>query len=274
MRTLRRGLRGEDVRLLQARLGGLKADGSFGPATVARLKQVQGILRLVQDGSCGPATQRALGFMPTKYSNLYVIRIPFSEIESANVLLHDAGNRSTIDKYAKESPGSMIVNAGFFDMRTGQNTTDLIVNGILNNGGNYTNKGLRFEGSRITYSTTAQCNGVRGVDFMGGCPSLIVNGVKNVDMKGIANSIYTGNRQRMAYGFSSDAFYIITTLQGKTASLQTVLNEGLHQGLKFLMAGDGGGSVAVSLNDALVCSAGRPVPTTLALKLSKRYRFC
>lgn len=60
--TLRRGSRGDHVRHLQRRLGGLKVDGIFGPATEAKVRAFQRSRRLVVDGIVGPKTWAALGW--------------------------------------------------------------------------------------------------------------------------------------------------------------------------------------------------------------------
>lgn len=60
-RTLKKGCRGEDVRILQMVLGGIECDGIFGAKTKSRLKEAQRALGLVADGSCGPLTRKALG---------------------------------------------------------------------------------------------------------------------------------------------------------------------------------------------------------------------
>ena len=60
MRTLKKGVSGEDVRYLQYFLG-IKADGSFGPATETAVKNKQRATGLVADGSVGPATQKKWG---------------------------------------------------------------------------------------------------------------------------------------------------------------------------------------------------------------------
>ena len=56
---LKRGDSGEDVKLLQKALG-LKADGSFGPATEAAVKNFQGSHGLTIDGLVGPSTQQMI----------------------------------------------------------------------------------------------------------------------------------------------------------------------------------------------------------------------
>jgi len=60
-RTLVQGCKGWDVMLLQSVIGGCEIDGSFGPATRARVIVVQKALGLVPDGSAGPKTLAALG---------------------------------------------------------------------------------------------------------------------------------------------------------------------------------------------------------------------
>ena len=61
-RTLRTGLRGDDVRMLQMALGGIEIDGIFGAGTERRLKQAQRALGLAADGYAGPLTMRAMGY--------------------------------------------------------------------------------------------------------------------------------------------------------------------------------------------------------------------
>lgn len=61
-RTLRRGNKGDDVKLLQQLLGftGPDIDGSFGPKTLEAVKLFQKRNKLVVDGIVGPKTQKLL----------------------------------------------------------------------------------------------------------------------------------------------------------------------------------------------------------------------
>jgi murein DD-endopeptidase MepM/ murein hydrolase activator NlpD len=61
MPVLRYGATGSSVRTLQSRLGGLSADGSFGPATLRSVKAFQSRKGLSVDGVVGPKTWAALG---------------------------------------------------------------------------------------------------------------------------------------------------------------------------------------------------------------------
>lgn len=64
MPVLRKGAKGNDVLIMQAKLKtkgyNLDADGIFGPDTLAKLKQFQKDHCLVVDGICGPATWKEL----------------------------------------------------------------------------------------------------------------------------------------------------------------------------------------------------------------------
>lgn len=56
VRTLRRGMNGDDVKKMQKAIG-VSADGDFGPGTLVAVKKWQKLNGLVADGIVGPATQ-------------------------------------------------------------------------------------------------------------------------------------------------------------------------------------------------------------------------
>lgn len=260
MKTLKRGSSGEAVRLWQARMR-LKPDGIFGPKTVAETKAWQKLNKLDPDGIVGPLTQQKAGFVKTK-SNLYVLRIPFKSIWNADVLLSP---RQHVEDF--DFSYDLILNAGLFCMQSGKNTTDLVIDGKLDNGGNYTDKGLAF-GTTIYPAKTSEIVGKTNIDFLGGGPTLIWDSVRYIDLKGLTLSFLSSSTQRMAFGVDDEAFYIITTGRESKCSLYTVLAEGLYQNLNTLIGGDGGGSVAMDWN-GVIFTAGRPIPTVVALKLAR-----
>lgn len=59
--TLRQGDRGSHVRVLQRNLGGLAADGRFGPKTTDAVRKFQRAKKLTADGIVGQKTWAALG---------------------------------------------------------------------------------------------------------------------------------------------------------------------------------------------------------------------
>ena len=56
VRTLRKGMQGDDVKKMQKAIG-VGADGDFGPGTLVAVKKWQKLNGLVADGIVGPATQ-------------------------------------------------------------------------------------------------------------------------------------------------------------------------------------------------------------------------
>lgn len=72
MRTLRKGDKGEEVKLLQKALNragaNLEVDGSYGPKTTQAVTNFQEDHKLSPDGVCGPATQKALEPYMVDYS--------------------------------------------------------------------------------------------------------------------------------------------------------------------------------------------------------------
>jgi peptidoglycan hydrolase-like protein with peptidoglycan-binding domain len=59
--TIRQGARGEQVRLLQRNVGGIAADGVFGPKTADAVRKFQRANGLKVDGIAGRQTWGALG---------------------------------------------------------------------------------------------------------------------------------------------------------------------------------------------------------------------
>ena len=62
-RTLKKGCKGNDVKELQKKLGGLSVDGIFGKNTLAKVKSFQKSKKLTQDGVVGKNTAHALGWL-------------------------------------------------------------------------------------------------------------------------------------------------------------------------------------------------------------------
>jgi peptidoglycan hydrolase-like protein with peptidoglycan-binding domain len=59
--TLRQGARGENVKIIQTKVG-VKSDGIWGPATTAAVKAFQASHGLSPDGAVGPKTWEAMGY--------------------------------------------------------------------------------------------------------------------------------------------------------------------------------------------------------------------
>jgi N-acetylmuramoyl-L-alanine amidase CwlA/peptidoglycan hydrolase-like protein with peptidoglycan-binding domain len=280
MKTVKIGSSGIPVRILQATLNErghknnkgqvLVVDGKFGKNTDEALRKLQAAEGLKVDGICGDITWGKLYFVPTKNPKIMVMKIPFGDIESANIILRDK-KKYSVDKAAKETGCDLVVNAGFFTMDTYQNVADMIVGGKMINGGNYTDKGIAFgndfKNIGAYASTTANSKG-KPVDFMGGCPILIQNGVKNVDLKGIPYSIYTQLTKRNCDGIDDHNYYLMLSMSNCT--LEEMVQEGLYQKIKTLRGNDGGGSQSFSFFGETIIFTSRGIPSFIGIKFKKK----
>lgn len=206
------------------------------------------------------------------YNTIFTIyRIPFQAIEKANVSLKDKNKNYSLKKHCEEQKWDIGINGVMFDMGTYQNVTDLIVKGKLNNGGNYSNIGIAFGNDFPNIgaykSTTSNSNG-KMVDFLGGAPTLIIDGKINMDMKGLSNSFSTQVTQRTAIGINQYYIFILSTLEGK-ANLNSVATELLKQGCTTAINKDGGGSTSLYV-DGKVLRTGRNIPTAFGIKLKPK----
>jgi N-acetylmuramoyl-L-alanine amidase len=261
MRNLELYDTGEEVKILQALLK-VTADGSFGKITQAAL------VKATATSTATDAVWKHFFYEPTKNPRLYVRKIPFTNISNLHVSLKDRNKTLSVLEHTNPLD-NMAMNGVMFDMNTYQNVTDMVIQGVINNGGNYSNKGLQLAPNSVAQSTTWLSKG-KPVDFIGGAPTLILNGVRDVDMKGLRASYYSNITQRIAVGCDATSLYIITTGQANKVSLEEVVQEGLFQSIKTLINLDGGGSTAQVINGQVCFSAGRNVPSALCLTVAPR----
>lgn len=199
-----------------------------------------------------------------------IYKIPLYDIEKCNVSLVDKNKTWSLLKHAEANDWDLGVNGAMFDMNTYQNVTDLIVGGVLNNGGNYSDVGLAFGNdfpkigcyrSKTSYSIG------NPVDFIGGAPTLLVNGEINLDMKGIGSSFATASTQRTAVGVDGKKLYVVSTMKNK-ANLREVAAALLNEGCVDAINLDGGYSTALYENGRILYS-GRNIPSALGIKLKQ-----
>ena len=202
-------------------------------------------------------------------------KIPFSKIEKANVSLRDKDNSYSLKKHVTENDWDIAVNGALFsngkkgvDPYYYWNLTDMIIGGVLNRGGNYSDKGIAFgnpwEGISAYWSTTANSKG-KPVDFIGGGPTLLIDGKVNMDMKGLTTSFATALTQRTAIGIDKSNIYFLTT-KGSKASLMSVAVALRDAGCLYAINLDGGGSTAFYDNGSYY-TQGRNIPSAVGIKL-------
>lgn len=206
-------------------------------------------------------------------------KIPFADIESAGVSLHDKMATWTLSDHAKSMHWDIAVNGALFSNGNPKtdpyyywNTTDLIVGGVFNRGGNYSDKGIAFgnpwEGVSAYWSTTANSKG-KPVDFIGGAPTLLVEGKISMDLKGLSAAFANARTQRTAIGIDKANIYIATT-KADRHTLNEVALALQKQGCLWAINLDGGGSTAYYEKNGENFTQGRRIPSAFGVKLKKK----
>jgi len=204
-------------------------------------------------------------------------KIKFSEIEAAGLSLKDKNPNWSLKEHAEEKDWDYAINAGMFSNGNPKtdpyyywNIVDMVIDGVSKGGGNYSDVGLAFgnpfEGISAYLSKTAYCVG-KPVDFLGGAPTLIIDGKKDLDMKGLSPSFATNYTQRGAIGVDARHIYLATTRKTK-ATLNQMVVALLGAGCKDAVATDGGYSNAfLTPKGDLV--QGRNITSAFGIKLKK-----
>ena len=149
-------------------------------------------------------------------------------------------------KMLPEKP-DYLINAGMYDMKSGLTVCDTIVDGVLLNGGNYTDKGFAWDDNNLEPEDTAAAK-VRGYRyFLGGSPSLLWNGRLNIDGKGFDKYFLNSAKSvRIGMGITDKELVICFPAAAKT--LGTFAGMMAAVGCKYAINLDGGGSTRVMQN--------------------------
>lgn len=204
-----------------------------------------------------------------------IYKIPFSQIEKANIGIHNGDASYSLDEYAKEQDWDIAINGAMFSMGKPTdkyywwNVTNLIVKGVRQKyEGNYALGGIAFgnpfAGISAYGSNFANSTG-KPVDFIGGAPTLIVNGKAKRDMTGIEAGFDTRLTQRTGIGVTKDSIIILSSLNNKT-NCNAMLKEFVALGCTDAINLDGGGSTSLYVNGK-VLRKGRNIPTAFGIKV-------
>ena len=246
----------------------LSVDGSCGPKMEKAIKKYQKDHGLDDDGICGPATWRSLGFRDTKNPNIACIEIPFNKIEKTNVLLKDKEKYSCM-KFAKMNGGyDIVLNGGFFAFEDMHSITCIYQNGQVKCYG-CCMSGMAFstKDGHAKHLTRTEASG-KPYDLLCGAPILIQNGVKDVDMGALSKSLYTSKTKRTCMGITDHSLLLFFSLANM--SLEDMLKEGLYQKVTYMQGNDGGGSQSVVISENWVLTTdGRSIPSAVGIKLKK-----
>ena len=263
----------QQVKILQSLLNiyGIRCgvDGKFGKETQNAVKQFQKMAGIAVDGSVGRQTWKALRVIED--NNLFILQIPFDKIDKVGINLVNGNRNYKLANHYKDTLRNVIINAGMFTMDSAwRNCQDLIVDGKVDNGGNYSNKGIAFRKTSaykpLCYQSTTAASRGTIADFIGGSPTLMYNGFSNIDAKGIPYSIISNAMKRSAVGTDSSSLYIISSLKNVTCKQMCMVGEKLK--LTTLLNLDGGGSQGLMLGgNTVIPTDGRGIVSTIALNM-------
>lgn len=256
MRTLRKGMLGADVRYLQYILD-IPVTGIFDQVTEDAVKEAQGEHCLVQDGSVGPLTRKALKLTDfhvhifDKSTKVWVAGTPYKS---------ESYPLRTLKEWAKLEKADCTFNLAFFNMK-GKGTDKF---------------GVPIKGRTLTYVKS------KGYDVgYGGTKERIILDHNNIFAGyklGISNGraqlvTNTDRRARNATGRLKDGrFFVVQTV---TVSSEKDMVEYMldNYDVDLMLLQDGGGSVGMynAKADVLIAGEregtnGRPVATVICIK--------
>jgi len=272
--------KGDYVKILQQNLSDLgykiSIDGIFGNGTLAIVREFQRKYGLIQDGIVGNMTWQKIltaekpsievveiskdyeAFKRDKYINVFKIRR--DKIKKVNLIVANTKNKlQSLDSMYKglsEKPIAMI-NGGlyFIDDKTGiaSSLNLLFTNDITYSTGVYSKKGFLFyPDGTINFG---EFKYTKGLQMIGGSPSIIENGKVILDKGKMENSIITGREPRTALGMNDNYFYCVE-IDGRDLSkgwygmtIKELSNFMLNDlGCKFAINLDGGYSSKMIVN--------------------------
>ena len=204
-----------------------------------------------------------------------IYKIPFSQIEKANLGIHNGNATYSLDEFAKEENWDIAVNGAMFSMGKPTdkyyywNVTNLIKKGVRQQyGGNYALEGIAFGNpfpGVSAYGSNFAASTGKAVDFIGGAPTILVNGKPDRNMVGIEKGFDTRLTQRTGIGITKDSIIILSSLANKT-NCDAMLKEFVALGCTDAINLDGGGSTSLYVNGKIL-RKGRNIPTAFGIKV-------
>jgi N-acetylmuramoyl-L-alanine amidase len=274
-RILKQGCKGDDVKDLQQKLKNLgyvmATDGIFGPGTKKCVIEFQKLNGLSSDGIVGAMTRARLAIAkPIPYQVLqYNKYIRIIKIRKTSILKCDVvdsvGAKETVKSMFARVKPTIMINGGLYGMSNGVSLSKFFNSGKKITDGVFSDFSFVVDkNGKPSFKYVRPGEPVEN-DALGASPSLIINGIKVIDKKGLEKdfSFIGSMHPRMAIGEDDEYIYIIC-VQGRklllgyigmTINALAVL--GIKLKLKNFMNVDGGGSsIAIGpdgkpLNDPL-----------------------
>lgn len=188
---------------------------------------------------------------PNSYTT--VVKIPKKDIKKADVFICKQPRETFYSVYNRlEAKPDFMINGNLFIMSNGVTVGTTEDENKYINGGNYTDFGMAIYGDNdIRFHNYTMNNSFR--DFLGGGPSLVVNGKEFLDTKGLDKSFVNSRHPRSAIGMNDEYFFMVT-VDGRRWNkpgmscwelAKLMLSLGCTQAINL----DGGGSTRMARNN-------------------------
>ena len=176
------------------------------------------------------------------------LRFKLSDIDRVVLYGGRVGKRAA-DVF-KELEPDFLVSGGMYSMsgeHAGLTVCDTIVDGILINGGNYTDKGLAWDDNDMEPEVTASAK-KRGYNFfLGGSPNLVWDGAVSIDKKGF-DSYFLNWAKSIRIGMGINDTELVFCFPDEKMKLADFAVSMVEAGCKYAINLDGGGSTSVFQN--------------------------
>jgi exopolysaccharide biosynthesis protein len=177
-----------------------------------------------------------------------IVKIKKEHLKKIDVILGNQPKETLSSIYKRLNPKpSFILNGGLFAVNNGNSMSSMFDEGIKVVSGYFSDFGLYIKQDG-TYGFD-NFNNVKDIrDFLGASPTLIIDGVRNVDLKGLTkDKAFTDVRHpRTCIAMDNEHFYIIVIDGRRLGKRGMTVNElvefGLKMKLQFMVNLDGGGS--------------------------------
>lgn len=262
-RVLKQGSVGDDVKDLQQKLKNLgyvmAIDGIFGPGTKKGVVEFQKLNGLVPDGIVGAMTRARLAIAkPIPYQVLqYNKYIRIIKMRKTSILKSDVvdsiGAKETVKSMFARVKPTIMISGGMFGMINGKSLSKFFDGGKKITDGIYSNFSFIVDKlGKPGFKYLLLGDPVEN-DALGASPSLIINGKKVIDKRGLEKDYAFLNTRhpRLAIGEDKDYIYIVRVhgrklwLGYRGMTIDELANLGVVLELVNYMNIDGGGTAIV-----------------------------
>lgn len=262
--TLRKGMKGNEVKVLQVKLNQLGystngIDGIFGNGTYNAVVKFQKNCRLVADGIVGRKTWDVLNstkekdYQVLKYDKqTTIVKFAKNKLDEIDVIKPEGYGKTVKQVWnALKRKPDLLMNGALFNMANGEELTKIVDDYIRKgNWEYYANYCLVSKDGKDVEFRPLDAN-EKPKEAIGLVPSLVKDGNKDIDTKGLDYSFVKGKHPRLAIGQDNKYFYIIIVhgrrwwLNHKGCTIDELADICMNFDMTEAGNLDGGGSIAV-----------------------------